>query len=201
MFQTVVMEATRTLTLSVWKLSGRPTLATSLLVAHSFINGAQRNANYLSDVAHQAESAFEKIHEAALDPGRMGLGASAKVYQAHRFFSGNHDGKGGDPPAPVDNVNPGTGCVADVVVSNGTNTAAGTLAEKVAVAVEAKDSSFFFVCLASGIGSCSDLAATTNVQKITCSAARSFMWRQTSGFMLAAVRAGEINWRRQLPMR
>jgi hypothetical protein len=130
-----------------------------------FINGAQRNATYLSDVAHQAKSAFEKIHEAALDPGRMGLGASAKVYQAHRFFTGNHDGKGGDPPAPVDNVNPGTGSVADVVVSNGTNTPTGTLAEKVAVAVEAKDSSFFFVCLATGIGTCSDLAATTNVQK------------------------------------
>jgi hypothetical protein len=33
-----------------------------------FINGAQRNATSLSDVAHQAESPFEKIHEAALDP-------------------------------------------------------------------------------------------------------------------------------------
>jgi hypothetical protein len=130
-----------------------------------FINGAQRNATYLSDAAHQAESAFEKIHEAALDPGGMGLGASAKVYQAHRFFTGNHDGKGGDPAPPVDNVKPGTGGIAAVVVSNGTNTSAGSLAEKVAVAVEAKDSSFFFVCLASGIGTCSDLAATTNAQK------------------------------------
>jgi hypothetical protein len=62
-------------------------------------------------------------------------------------------------------VKPGTGGVADVVVSNGTNTPTGTLAEKVALAVEAKDSLFFFVCLATGVGTCSDLAATTNVQK------------------------------------
>ena len=46
-----------------------------------------------------------------------------------------------------------------------TNTPAGTLAEKVAVAVEAKDSIFFSVCLATGAGTCSDLAATKNVQK------------------------------------
>ena len=130
-----------------------------------FINGAQRNATFLSDVAHQPESPFEKIHEAALDPKQMGLGAKAKVYQAHRFFTGNHDGQKGDPPPPVDNVKPGIGGVADVVVSNGTNTPTGTLAERVAVAVEAKDSLFFFVCLATGIGTCSDLAATTNVQK------------------------------------
>ena len=134
-----------------------------------FINGAQRNATSLSDVAHQPESAFEKIHEAALDPKQMGLGAKAKVYQAHRFFTENHDGKNGDPPGdprpPVDNVNPGTGGVANVVVSNATTTPTGTLAEKVAVAVEAKDSSFFFVCLATGAGTCSDLAATENVQK------------------------------------
>jgi hypothetical protein len=62
-------------------------------------------------------------------------------------------------------VNPGTGSVANVVVSNGTNTPAGTLAERVAVALEAKDSQFFFVCLATGAGTCSELAATTNVQK------------------------------------
>ena len=132
-----------------------------------FINGAQRNATDLSDVAHQAESAFEKIHEAALDPKQMGLGASAKVYQAHRFFTKNHDGDGKnkDPRPPRDNVKPGTGGIADVVVSNGTNTPTGTMAEKVAVAVEAKDSTFFFVCLATGIGTCSDLAATTNAQK------------------------------------
>jgi hypothetical protein len=130
-----------------------------------FINGAQRNATFLSDVAHQAESPFEKIHEAALDPIQMGLGAKAKVYQAHRFFTGNHDGIGEDPPPPVDNVNPGIGGVANVVVSNGTNTTTGTLAQTVAVAVEAKDSLFFFVCLATGVGTCSDLAATTNVQK------------------------------------
>ena len=130
-----------------------------------FINGAQRNATSLSDVAHQPESAFEKIHEAALDPIQMGLGANVKVYQAHRFFTGNHDGQNGDPPPPVDNVNPGMEGVADVVVSNGTNTSTGTLAETVAVAVEAKDSLFFFVCLANGAGTCSDLAATTNVQK------------------------------------
>jgi hypothetical protein len=130
-----------------------------------FINGAQRNATSLSDVAHQPESAFEKIHEAALDPIQMGLGANVKVYQAHRFFTGNHDGQNGDPPPPVDNVNPVMDGVADVVVSNGTNTPTGTLAETVATAVEAKDSLFFFVCLASGAGTCSDLAATTNVQK------------------------------------
>jgi hypothetical protein len=130
-----------------------------------FINGAQRNATSLSDVAHQPESPFEKIHEAALDPIRRGLGAKAKVYQAHRFFTGNHDGQSGDPPPPVDNVNPGRGGVANVVVSNGTNTPTGTLAETVAVAVEAKDSLFFFVCLATGVGTCSELAATTNVQK------------------------------------
>jgi hypothetical protein len=95
----------------------------------------------------------------------MGLGTKAKVYQAHRFFTGNHDGKNGDPPPPVDNVQPGTGRVANVVVSNGTNTPTRTLAEAVAVAVEAKDPLFFSVCLATGLGSCSDLAATTNVQK------------------------------------
>ena len=137
-------------------------------VAHArylFINGAQRNATSISDVTHQPESPFEKIHEAALDPKRMGLGTKAKVYQAHRFFTGNHDGKNGDPPPPVDNVQPGTGRVANVVVSNGTNTPTGTLAEAVAVAVEAKDPLFFSVCLATGLGSCSDLAATTNVQK------------------------------------
>ena len=130
-----------------------------------FINGAQRNATFLSDVAHQPESAFEKIHEAALDPKQMGLGANVKVYQAHRFFTGNHDGKNEDPRPPVDNVKPGTVTVANVVVSNGTNSPTGSLAEKVAVAVEAKDSRFFFVCLATGVGTCSDLAATTNVQK------------------------------------
>jgi hypothetical protein len=132
-----------------------------------FINGAQRKATSLSDVAHQPESAFEKIHEAALDPKQMGLGAKAKVYQAHRFFTENHDGDGKneDPRPPVDNVKPGIGGVANVVVSNATNSPTGTLAEKVAVAVEAKDSRFFFVCLATGARTCSDLAATTNVQK------------------------------------
>jgi hypothetical protein len=130
-----------------------------------FINGAQRNATPFSDVTHRPESPFEKIHEAALDPKQKGLGAKAKVYQAHRFFTENHDGKNGDPCPPIDNVKPGTVTVANVVVSNGTNTPAGTLAEKVAVAVEAKDSSFFFVCLATGAGTCSDLAATKNVQK------------------------------------
>jgi len=130
-----------------------------------FINGAQRNATSLSDVAHEPESPFEKIHEAALDPKQRGLGPKAKVYQSHRFFSGNHNGQNGDPSPPVDNVNPGTGGVADVVVSNGANTSSGTLVETVAVAVEAKDSLFFLVCLATGVGTCSDLAATTNVQK------------------------------------
>ena len=154
-----VTEATRTLTLLAWKLSGQPTLAISSSMARSAM-----------PLPHQTwrikpESAFEKIHEAALDPKQKGLGANGKVYQAHRFFTENHDGKNGDPPPPVDNVNPGTDGVADVVVSNGTNTPTGTLAEKVAVAVEAKDSLFFFVCLANGAGTCSDLAATTNVQK------------------------------------
>jgi hypothetical protein len=132
-----------------------------------FINGAQRNATSSSDVTHEPDSPFEKIHEAALDPKQMGLGASAKVYQAHRFFTKNHngDGKNKDPEPPKDNVKPGTGTVANVVVSNATKTPAGTLAEKVAVAVEAKDSMFFFVCLATGGGTCSDLAATKNVQK------------------------------------
>src|SRR5262245_16923047 len=130
-----------------------------------FINGAQRNATSFSDVTHQAGSPFEKIHEAALDPKQMGLGSSAKVYQAHRFSTENHDGKNKDPCPPIDNVMRGTVTVANVVVSNGTNTPAGTLAEKVAVAVEATDSSFFFVCLATGLGTCSDLAATKNVQK------------------------------------
>src|SRR5262245_793956 len=130
-----------------------------------FINGAQRNATSLSDVAHQPESPFEKIHEAALDPKQMGLGSSAKVYQAHRFSTENHDGKNKDPCPPIDNVKPGTVTVANVVVSNGTNNPTGSLAEKVAVAVEAKDSSFFFVCLAAGAGTCSDLAATKNIQK------------------------------------
>jgi len=129
-----------------------------------FINGAQRNATSLSDVAHQAETPFEKIHEAALAPKRTGLGAKAKVYQAHRFFSGDHDGSKGHPPAPLDNVKPGTGGVANVVVSNGTKTPT-RLTDHVASAIEAKDSRFFFVCLATGAGTCSDLAATTNVQK------------------------------------
>ena len=130
-----------------------------------FINGAQRNATSLSDVAHQPESPFEKIHVAALDPKQKGLGANAKVYQAHRFSTDNHDGKNKDPQPPKDNVKPGTGGVANVVVSNATKTPTGTLAEKVAVAVEAKGSAFFFVCLATGGGTCSNLAATTNVQK------------------------------------
>ena len=130
-----------------------------------FINGAQRNATSSSDVTHQPGSPFDGIHEAALDPKQKGLGAKAKVYQAHRFFSENHDGKNGDPCPPIDNVKPGTVTVANVVVSNGTNNPAGTMAEKVAVAVEAKASSFFFVCLATGAGTCSDLAATKNVQK------------------------------------
>jgi hypothetical protein len=130
-----------------------------------FINGAQRNATSSSDVTHQPDSPFERIHEAALDPKQKGLGAKAKVYQAHRFFTENHDGKNGDPCPPIDNVKPGTVTVANVVVSNGTNNPTGSLAEKVAVAVEAKDSSFFFVCLATGAGTCSDLAATKNVQK------------------------------------
>jgi hypothetical protein len=130
-----------------------------------FINGAQRNATSSSDVTHQPGTPFEGIHEAALDPKQKGLGAKAKVYQAHRFFTENHDGKNKDPEPPKDNVKPGTGTVANVVVSNATNTPAGTLAEKVAVAVEAKDSRFFFVCLATGGGTCSDLAATENVQK------------------------------------
>ena len=130
-----------------------------------FINGAQRNATSLSDVTHQPGTPFEGIHEAALDPKQKGLGAKAKVYQAHRFFTENHDGKNGDPCPPIDNVKPGTVTVANVVVSNGTNNPTGSLAEKVAVAVEAKDSSFFFVCLATGAGTCSDLAATKNVQK------------------------------------
>jgi hypothetical protein len=55
--------------------------------------------------------------------------------------------------------------VANVVVSNGTNNPTGSLAEKVAAAIEAKDSKFFFVCLATGSGTCSNLAATENVQK------------------------------------
>ena len=55
-----------------------------------FINGAQRNATSSSDVAHEPDSPFEKIHEAALDPKQKGLGAKAKVYQAHRFFTENH---------------------------------------------------------------------------------------------------------------
>jgi hypothetical protein len=116
-------------------------------------------------VTHELDSPFERIHVAALDPKQKGLGAKAKVYQAHRFFSENHDGKNGDPCPPIDNVKPGTVTVANVVVSNGMNNPTGSLAEKVAVAIEAKDSSFFFVCLATGAGTCSDLAATTNVQK------------------------------------
>jgi hypothetical protein len=129
-----------------------------------FINGAQRNATPLSDVTH-FDTPFQRIHVAALDPKQNGLGAKAKVYQAHRFFSENHNGKNGDPCPPIDNVKPGTVTVANVVVSNGTNNPTGSLAEKVAVAVEAKDSLFFFVCLATGLGTCSDLAATKNVQK------------------------------------
>src|SRR5262249_52691249 len=50
-----------------------------------FINGAQRQATALADVAHQPDSPFENVHEAALDPRQGGLGAQGKVYQAHRF--------------------------------------------------------------------------------------------------------------------
>ncbi|MBI3598805.1 MAG: hypothetical protein HY201_05105 [Nitrospirae bacterium] len=130
-----------------------------------FINGAQRNATSLSDVAHQLESPFEKIHEATLDPAQMGPGADAKVVQTHRFLTGNHNGQTIDTLPPVDNTKPGTGGVANIVVSNGENIATGTPAETIAFAIEAKDASFFSVCLASGVGTCSDLAATTNVQK------------------------------------
>ncbi|HVE91298.1 MAG TPA: hypothetical protein VNE62_03210 [Actinomycetota bacterium] len=131
-----------------------------------FINGADRRANGMfglseceqdsrcSDVAHQPESPFEKIHEKAV----ADLGSNTKVYQSHRFLSSNHD------PPPMDNVSPGTSGTANVVVSAGT-TSPSPIAGDVAGGIEAAERSFFHVCLFSGGPDCSQLGATRNVQK------------------------------------
>ena len=140
-----------------------------------FVNGADRRANGVfgadacegnsscSDVAHQPESPFEKIHEAAIAP----FGSNAKVYQSHRYLSTNHDGDADEPCAPLDNVttqgNP-TGSVANVVVSSGTTTPS-QMAQNVASAVETAVASFFHVCLFNDPNLCSELGATRNVQK------------------------------------
>lgn len=130
-----------------------------------FINGADRRANRefepsaceqdssCADVAHQPESPFEKIHEKAV----AGLGSSAKVYQSHRFLAGNHIDL-------EDNVPPGTGGPANVVVSAGI-TSPAPIAGDVAGGIEVANPSFFHVCLFTGGPDCSQLAATKNVQK------------------------------------
>jgi hypothetical protein len=132
-----------------------------------FINGADRRANgkfeptecaqysRCADMAHQPESPFEKIHEKAV----ASLGSRAKVYQSHRFLSDNHD--------PKDNVPPGTSGPANVVVSAGISSPS-RLAEDVAHGIEAAAPSFFHVCLfndSQDSQKCSQLGATTNVQK------------------------------------
>ncbi len=140
-----------------------------------FVNGADRRTNGVfgtstcesnstcSDVAHQPESPFEHIHEAAIEP----FGPNAIVYQSHRFLSTNHDGGVGEPPAPLDNVptqGNSTGSVGNVVVSNGTTTPS-QIAQDVASAIESTASPFFHVCLFNNNSSCSNLGATRNVQK------------------------------------
>ncbi len=129
-----------------------------------FINGADRRANgefgpsacerdsRCADVAHQPESPFEKIHEKAVAP----LGENAKVYQSHRFLSADHDA--------IDNVSPETAGTANVVVSAGTTTPS-SIAQDVAVRIEAADRSFFHVCLFDASEDCSQLGATRNTQK------------------------------------
>jgi hypothetical protein len=128
-----------------------------------FINGADRRANgtfgptqckqdsHCADMAHQPESPFEKIYEKVVS----GLGSSAKVYQSHRFLSAEHD--------PIDNV-PGTSGPANVVVSAGI-TSPSPLATDVARGIEAEERSFFHVCLFKASETCSQLGATTNIQK------------------------------------
>jgi hypothetical protein len=129
-----------------------------------FINGADRRANgrfgpaqcaqnsRCADLAHQPESPFEKLHEKAV----AGLGSRAKVYQSHRFLAAEHD--------PADNVAPGISGTANVVVSAGV-TSPSPLAGNVARGIETAAPSFFHVCLFNAPGTCSELGATTNVQK------------------------------------
>ncbi len=130
-----------------------------------FINGADRKANGFfgpdecaqnsrcADMAHQPESPFEKIHEKALSD----LGPSAKVYQSHRFLAAGH-------PDLTDNVPPVISGPANVVVSTGT-TSPSSLAEDVAVGMEAAERSFFHVCLFTASSECSKLGATKNSQR------------------------------------
>jgi hypothetical protein len=78
------------------------------------------------------------------------------VYQSHRFLSNDHE--------PPDNVSPGSTETANVVVSAGNNSPS-PLAREVARRIEAAERSFFHVCLFNAQEECSQLGATTNVQK------------------------------------
>jgi hypothetical protein len=146
-----------------------------------FINGADRVASgAISDVAHQPESLFEKIHEAAAFMGEGGFGSSTRVYQVHGFAAANHDGApppdGDDEtlhvnwtggPAPVI---PSPPAIGNVVVSNGrgANPYPTQFARNVATALH---DAGFAVCLfldsthpPSDPNDCADLGATSNVQ-------------------------------------
>jgi hypothetical protein len=151
-----------------------------------FVNGADRRAggtfsaadceanSACSDVAHQPDSLFEKIHEAAVLADHGGLGVDARVVQLHRFNKACHDGdpatpcSSGDDGPLIDNVasggsGNGAGGAANVAVSNGSG-ATSSLAADVAAAVERADASFFHVCLFKTGTRCSELGATRNVQ-------------------------------------
>jgi hypothetical protein len=163
-----------------------------------FINGAQRNSTSLSDVAHQPESPFEKIHEAALDPIQMGLGAKAKVYQAHRFFTENHEG---DPPPPVDNVKPNTGVLPMWWCPTVRTPPLAPWPRRLPWQLRPRIRASFSSAWPLGLVLVLIWPRQQMFRRITCTAARSFMWRQTSPFIFAAARADETNWPRQLRVR
>ena len=150
-----------------------------------FINGADRAASEktsdsgaISDMAHQSQSLFEQIHEAAVFEQNGGFGSRTRVYQPHGFAAANHDGMpppdGDDKalhvnwtgkPEPV--PKPPT---SNVVVSNGrgADPYPTQLAKNVATALH---DAGFAVCLFLGStkppsdpNDCADLGATDNEQ-------------------------------------
>jgi acid phosphatase type 7 len=102
-----------------------------------FVAGAHRDANSdgSADVAHEADSVFEDIHEAAIGP-------STKVFQPHGFSQANHPDCG------------------EVVVSAGMSPPT-QLAQK--VDGDLRNAGFDTVLYDSD-SSCRELGATTNVQ-------------------------------------
>lgn len=100
------------------------------------VAGAHRDADRdgSADVAHRHHSAFQVVHEAAVEPGW-------RVVQLHGFGESNHPGYG------------------DVVVSAGTADPGPT----VTGVWQALRTNGFVACLYDG-AACRDLAATSNVQ-------------------------------------